>query len=83
MISVVRIRALAGCLGTPEGLARVNGEMESLTHQLMEASAPISRDELTCTLSALNSLSATIRSMEQVVRAMMGDQHSRAVDCVG
>lgn len=83
MISAVRVAELAGSLGTAEGLARVNAEVESLCHHLTDSKEVFSRDELAQMIGALDSLSAAILSMDRVARELLGQTSAGAVDCVG
>ena len=83
MISLARIAELAGALGTVEGLAHLNAEIESLTDHLMDPTETFSRAELAQTLHALDSLSAAIFAMDRVVREMIARSGAGSVDCVG
>jgi hypothetical protein len=82
MVSAEEVAELAGSLGTVEGLARVNREIASVSHQLRDSKQAFSRDELAQMIRALNSLSAAILSMDRVTRELLG-QSAGAVDCVG
>ena len=82
MIPLIQIAALGAALGAAEGLARVTAAMESLNRHLMDSKATFSRDELAQTLSALNSLSATILCMDRVTSAMLAQSSGGVVDCV-
>ena len=82
MISAEQVAELTGALGTAEGLARVNAEMESLSQHLRDSKEVFSRVELAQTIGALDSLSAAILSLDRVTRELLG-QSAGAVDCVG
>ena len=82
MINAEQIAALAGSLGTLEGLARVNAEMESLSLDAREGNFK-SRAELAAILRALDCLSGAILAMDRVTRDLLGQAGLGAIDCVG
>ncbi len=83
MISVEQVVELAGSLGTAEGLAQVNAEMESLRQHLMDSNEVLSRNQLDNLIGALDFLSAAILSMDRVTREMLGRAGAGEIDCVG
>ena len=83
MITVEQVAELAGSLGTPEGLARVNAAIESMVRQRKESKQVFSHAELAQTIGALDSLSAAIFSMDRVTRELLDKAGAGAVDRVG
>ncbi len=83
MFTAERIAALAGSLGTAEGLAWVTAEVKALSLSMTDSTGVFSREELAQVVAALDSLSAAILSMDRIAREMLGDSGSGALDCVG
>ena len=77
------LHELAGALGTVEGLARVNAEIEALSRSDDQFDRSFSRVELAQVVAALDSLTAAILSMDRITRELLGNAGSGAVDCVG
>ena len=82
MISAEQIASLAGSLGTLEGLAQVNLEMDKLHLDATEGKIT-SREELAEMMRALNSLNAAIQAMDRVTRDLLNRAGLGAIDCVG
>jgi len=83
MIKAQDILALAGSLGTPEGLLRVNDAIESFAASLSDHPQRLSRVELLEMRCALDSLSIAIATMDRVTREMLGESLTGTVNCVG
>ena len=81
MISAEQITALAATLGTSEGLARVDLEMQSLRNELMNPQRPTSRDELADIASALQILGDAIHTMEAIAGQCIVQFGAGTVDC--
>jgi hypothetical protein len=78
-----RIANLAASLGTFEGIAWVNAEVEALRLSMTNSAEALSRVELAQIVAALDSLNGGILAMDRITREMLGDRSSGALDCVG
>jgi hypothetical protein len=82
VISAEQIVPLAGMLGTPEGLARVNAVIEALNYQLTDPKRSFSRRELANLMGALKSLSSAMLCMNRVTRELLGQTLAGKVNFV-
>jgi hypothetical protein len=82
VISAEQIAPLAGMLGTPAGLARMNAAIETLNHQLSDPKRNFSRKELAELVCALDGLSSVMLCMNRVTRELLGQNRAGKVNFV-